>query len=717
MFRCVGQEFKKLRSQRGFQLLFLLFLLILAVLTVTGIDKLSNQREYSRSTAAYQGIDYEQEEKDYIKNYSVELENSIGNLEDRSHSPLVKRHPILKNSLLHQAQSLENLKGQDLNLQYDEHKGAVYLSNTVGIDVLILVFLFLTGALIFNFERRYQTNALITSIEKGGQKKAGSKLILYLLFGLFLSLLTYTLYLLGVYFKIGFGDLSRNIQSMIEFRNASMNLTVLEYLLLFLVQKTLAVFLAMGYFALIFSYFKDFRNQFLLGLLVFGLNFVAFQFIAENSFFEVFKYSSIFANQDVFGIWGQYSDVFLFSFYAQRAFYGFLLIPLLMLFFFGLSYVGLKREREDRDARARKSLLDQMKMKRLFSFESYRLLFPSMGILALLVFLFFGYQQLPEKEWEPYDYLRISYKYSLNEFQGRVTPTTLKRMEEKKAYYEGLDAKEEAIYKDFEDKKINYMERDYALSKIEEEKSRIPGFQLLSTQLEDSYEKTGASKDLFLLDEKTGQTLFGYNSYSLLVSLVFYLLLLLVVSETFIQDEELKMNTILKTTSKGHLKLLKKRVGVSYLYGLLAFAIGLGILFLDAIRLDLLPTGEALVQSFPNLLHFDLLFSFDQLWMGYLLYAVVNVFLTVNLIIYCTQKIKNRYLSYSVLFLLMVLPNILLFFARGLNFLKLNPLSNLFSVFFAFSAYSEGALLLMGGGTLLLGWGLYLLNKRAWKDS
>lgn len=713
MFRQAYYEMKKI-SSKVFFFIIIGFFFLSSSLNNFVLKKINLQNEFRHKYFDESEVERDLiREQNYVRKYRVELNSSIGNLLESTHNPLIKNNGILRGSLINQAKAYESLQAQDLNLKYQKNMGIDFIKYTHNLDLIILISISLMAFLTINIDRQYGTNKLINTIRNGSKNRARSKLIVCYFSTLIFVLFAYGSLILYAHLTEGFGDMSRNIQSLIIFRDASLNLTIGKYILIFIFQKLLTAFFYTSIVIFLMSIFKNMRLQVIAITIFLLLSFISFRFIGKYSIFDFIKYSSIFSLFDVYDIYGRYSDVYLFAGFLQRYIYSLVIEFTLIFALNSLSYSILLRENEKYINNW--SFLKRSRVaKYLFEAEAYRLFFSSFALFSLVLCIISSVKYVPKKGIENYDYLRTMYIYSLKEFEGRVDEGLLKRLEKKKQYYDDIGNQKEKVLEDFKAGKIKYTTRDVKLEQLNKEEEKVIGFEKVRNQVLSSYKAVDEAPDLYLQDEEIGEFYFGKNYYVLICSLIFYLTLILILSETLIRDESGRMNYIIKSTKMGHYRVLTYRKINYYIYSYILFIIGVGYILVAGRCLGYKLIWHSLVQSHPVLLNFGIRLTCLGLFILQAMFAFVNTYMLVNFIILINQILKNRLEIYACLILACLTSNLVLIFFPQWKILSLNPFGNIFSIFLSFSRYGfYGYLINLG---IMTGLAILLskCNKKLW---
>lgn len=652
----------------------------------------------------------------YIEGYEEELQDSIQTLKERIHNPVLQHSSFSIHSLEKQSQAYEDLSNQPMKLAYDEGAGFQLLQRTTLPDVFFMLYIFALGMLLLTGDRELGTTPLISTKPHAMRRTAIAKVLLYLLITVTLSLALWGSMLLLGGLLMGYGDMTRNIQSMLEFRNAYLNLTLSDFLLCYLFGKVLFGLWIGTLVSVLLALIKENAKQFILFFAILLGGYLAYLAIPEYSYFSILKYSSVFAFADTFDIFGNYKDVALLSYPLGRIAFTYGWILLLGCLGIFLSIRVFAKERASIQKKGKRRWVENIRFQKLPGAEAYRTWLHGRGLLLTVLLLLLALQVVKEPEKIPADYFRNNYLINYEVLKGPIIGEDLSRFEERAAYFqslqEALEETEEALALGKEDADI--LERKKLM--YEQKLEPYSAFQQIQTQVEESLKETKGLEGLELLDEDIGRYWFSLNNQRLFLSLLFYLLLVLVVSHTFSKDHAYGMTDLLKTTPGGYRKMIKTR---TLLYS--GFATGMAILWTGflihhaKISDKIFPLGS-LVQSTPQLLHFGAVIPFGLLLAGMTLYSVLSAILTVQVILFLSQKLKQSWQVYLVGGLLFLLPNIASFGRLSWIIPAYLPLSNAFTmnaVLPTLGVWGLAGYLLFVAVAIFL---MYRWNRSIWKS-
>ena len=128
----------------------------------------------------------------------------------------------------------------DLTLEYD-YSAAIYMgTNTVMVDMMILFLVILIGWQIFCRERENGIYPILQTAKRGGVAFISAKLAAYFLMLAILSFLLYAAQFLFAFSLYGIGNLDVALQSLSEYRNCVLPVSIGTYIWLFLGIKVAA---------------------------------------------------------------------------------------------------------------------------------------------------------------------------------------------------------------------------------------------------------------------------------------------------------------------------------------------------------------------------------------------------------------------------------------------------------------------------------------------
>lgn len=439
----------------------------------------------------------------------------------------------------------------------------------MGLDYasILFVFILILGAavILFSEEEENGLMRLLKTTRKGHASLAAAKWGALLLSAVFFSLLIYGGQVLTASLRLGFGDLSRALQSVPDFRDCCYPLSVGGYLIF---SVLLPMVSAIG-FASVTAFLavllkKPWLSAGTAAIFV-GVLYVFYRFLTDNAAMNVLKFANLFSLSDVSARFSAYYTVNLFGFPVS-------VLPTaitagaVLLSIGGAGCIFCFSKDLGLHNGFRFSLRRKIRIcgsVKPFVQEHYRLYIGAFGLIVLSVFLFLGYRKLSQDE--PYlseqDYLYYAYG---QEIAGEITDETGQWLQKKQQeIHEGASGwvDENADMTEQERTEARFL----AISKGREaeEKQRV----LLEIQEELMTLERARVQGIpvhYISRIQTDPVF--HESTSWLLSSLLLMLLCLVFCPMFSQDEESGMGRLVHTTKYGQDRIFFTRYLVMLLF-------------------------------------------------------------------------------------------------------------------------------------------------------
>lgn len=248
----------------------------------------------------------------YADNYAVfvsEMEARAN--EQMSFAIFAQEGSFEYNNIAKTPQDFEKLKG--LQLVVGNNTAVETVTQFQLPDYLVLFIIILMCIFLFCVEREKGLYPILRSTQKGRTPVMLSKLAVLSVLTVAITLVIYivNIFICGAY--IGFGDMQRPIQSIELFMNCSLKVSILEYMVMWVMGKAVT-FLALALlFAFIFVAIKTSSKVYAMIIGLLGAELFCYMFIDGNSIFSVFKYVNVMyliTGNNLFGI---YCNVNMFN--------------------------------------------------------------------------------------------------------------------------------------------------------------------------------------------------------------------------------------------------------------------------------------------------------------------------------------------------------------------------------------------------------------------
>lgn len=488
---------------------------------------------------------------EYLRDYPDYLARVQANAKQMSALPIFSKEDSF---------SLRNIEktGKDFPHEVATRLGNDFAVNTLFSDGIsgwsLLVFtLFLV--LQCAEERKQGLWCLIHGAPKGRGKLALRR-VLILLIGVVLG----TLILLGerlIFCAIrcgGLGDLTRNVQSAAIFRNFPWVLPIWMVILCFFLLKALGMWLvALTVFAVLQAV-----NHLPLALGTAGIvlagEYTLFRFIPDSYTIVILRYVNLFAFVDVPSVALRYLNLNFFGWPVQGFLLSIALVPPMLGSLALANFLLAEKKKPVSRQNPVLSVFDRLRVPfsrtvgkfKLLGMELHKLLWQQKGllILAALAVFSFGYLETPYTDIDLYDTELAGVSAS---FQGPITEETLRRIDEM------ID--ECAKWEPSE----GTLQRQIALSR-------------LRAKVADSLD---ARDGQWLINQAPLAALMGknINHYQRGNAAVLILVLVLMLSGIFAQEQQSKTGPLLRGTPFGRGKLWGKKLTAAFLLTVLVWAV------------------------------------------------------------------------------------------------------------------------------------------------
>ena len=503
----------------------------------------------------------------------------------------------------------------EIRPDYDQGVKAIGSDDTS----ILFVFVLVLGAavILFSEEEENGLRKLLFTTAKGRAELAAVKWGALLFFSAIFVVFLYGGEILIAGTRLGFGDITRSIQSVSDFRDCVYQIGVGGYLIMSVLLPMTA--------ALIFSSLTTFLFIFLkkpwlaagAAAIFAGGNYLFYRLLSENAALNTLKFVNLFGLSDVSARFSSYCNINFFGFPVSvlptvLAAGAFLLIAggLFSVLCFS-KRIGLN---DSSAFRFRRKIRIHGSV-RIFAQENYRLYIGAFGVLVIGILLILGYRKTERGEWllSNADYLYYTYG---EEIAGEITDETdvwiIKKQEELSLEASGGIA---------EDAELTDEERMEALfaaqikSREIEEKQRV----LMRIQEEVLLLETARSKGIpvhYISKIQTDPIYNNGNAY-LFSALLVFLILCFTICPMFSQDEESGMERLVRTVKFGRNRIFFTRYLVILLFYTGAFLLFFFPYVINVLKTYRMTDWEAPLQSVIRYVHTEgnmTLRGFSVLW-------------------------------------------------------------------------------------------------------
>lgn len=414
------------------------------------LKKLQNQlRTAEDKDSIFSGIMLLQNLKNQLV-YIDSYDSFIGEMQSRadeqkSFSIFAKKGSFSYNNLERTPKDFEHLKGIELKIG---NNTAVEISTTFALtDLFVFALVFLMCIFLFTVERDKGLYGLIRSTEKGRLNVIAAKL--GVLFGLTILIgCTYYVFdflISGIIY--GFGDLNRNIQSISAFKNCALNLTIRQYLILWLGGKLLTLLALAALLSVIFVLIRNTGVIFIISAVGLVGEYVLSVAINSAANFNHLKYINFFYLLNGNNIFGNYLNLDFFSQPVNLHWVFVITTAVLLLissFICGTAFVKQNQSvRNSRVLSALSKLITQFSRIRgsvsVLSGECYKHYRTSLVAIVLLALVIIGFNNLNKDIDIVYQSAEESaYSEYMNTLSGELDSEKEKFIKNEQEYFDGL---------------------------------------------------------------------------------------------------------------------------------------------------------------------------------------------------------------------------------------------------------------------------------------
>lgn len=445
-------------------------------------------------------------------------------------------------------------------------------------DFFVIAVVLLICIYLFGYERDKGLYSLIRCTKYGRLKTIISKLAVLLVLSAFVSILFISANFIINTFLYGSTDLIVNVQSISEFRNCTLSVTVGQFLLLFALAKIIGIFVISSLLALVFICFSSSAAMYLTGLGAVGAEYLLYTLIGQNSLLNLLKYINIFYILDGGEFFGSYLNLNIFS-------NAFTSVPIVLAVFGTVfilctvfSCIVFCKRNQQKKANVFSKLFEKIKSRffringstSVFKGELFKFTVQNkMAVVLVLLVLFavvssFGTVRYPYSEISDADY-----KAYMEYLEGDITSEKEGYIAEQQQYFDGLRQRLDEIAVNSELSESTKQAMSKSIENILNSKG--VAFERVCEQYSRLLELKESGVNARFIDENIYSTFVSsktreWNDFALLC-----LILLIAVPYVFSVEYKNGMINLIRPTRNGKTKLFVRKIAVLLLFTLLSF--------------------------------------------------------------------------------------------------------------------------------------------------
>lgn len=615
--------------------------------------------------------------KDYLKSVEDDKDKLL------KVSIFHKKGSFSYNNIIKTAEDFQKLNSMETSAGIE--KGVTAISNYWISDLSILLIIIILSINIFLQERENEILNLLKANKKGRQPLITTKLIT--------MILSVTIITAFVYFSLiiisnklyGFGDINRSIQSISNFRECNLLISVKEYLVLFIIFKICTSIIISVIVIMIIQLNKNVTKSYIAVVTFIFLSYMFYKFIPFNSALNALKYINIFSFLSVGKLVGEYININFFTKAINLFSIYKIMLATVLPTFIGINILIFIKEKDIKGKEFNLNIFLKLKSKisrmtipsTLFFNEIYKIIIENKAYVVILIAVFISISNININEERSHDNDTIIYKNYINKLSGVLTQGKEKYLEreQQKLYSIGEQKlKNEYLLKN---NKITRDEYEKNLIKLEVLNKKVEAFDEVYNQYQYlKYIKDTKNINVHFIDKNIKEELFNLKSE---LNNGIYLSILLIIILSNIFSKEYKSGAIILIQgSKERKKLFLYKFIISYIITtilLILVYIPTYINVIDEFGIEFL---KAPIQSIEQYMNISANLTIIQFIILESILKCIGV-MCITTCIVCLSLLSKNHITTIIISTILLIPSILM---RVIG-IKLNEnisISNIFSL-------------------------------------
>lgn len=350
------------------------------------------------------------------------------------------------------------------------------------------------------------------------------------------------------------------IQSIVAFNRCVLPISIINYLLLFLLVKWIMCCLV----GLLFAYFlqktKNYIISILLLLSILLVEYFAYTILLSTGSFVILKYMNLYVCLDVHAMFSSYYNLVLFNHVFTLNDINILFIFVCLLILLSLNIHYFLTHKEIYHKKSYQRFKRKMNPHSFYFYSLYKALFSQKAIFVLLCFMMIGFQHINVESLTSSQLYEKSY---IQELKHLSTSEKEHYIEEKKIYFQNLLEQKEEIIRKTKSGEISDLEAGMMQDTIDLKLKAYPMF----VKVEQQYQETVKDNKKTLLYEEGYVRLF-LNTDDQLLLLIFVVLILMVPATVFM-DKQKSIKLVLNSTPLGKEEIRRIQWRICYITSVL----------------------------------------------------------------------------------------------------------------------------------------------------
>lgn len=602
--------------------------------------------------------------------YISDYENFIENMGQRAEHQLKfsvfgEKDSFSNKNISKTADDFYGIKG--INLAIGNDLFVVNGTTFVLTDLLVFALIFLMCIYVFTFERDRNLYTLIRTTKKGNLQLVISKLTVVILVTIVISAVYYSSNIIVSGLYSGFGDMSRNIQSIKLFMNCNLKLQIWQYLILWICSKIVTMCAISVILSLIFVCIKNTSMIFVVISLCLLVEWLLYFTIGSNTSYNQLKYINIIYFLLGNNLFGNYLNIDILSYPVNISKIYLVLIPIILIGFIVVICWTFVKQTQVSSRNSIDLLFEKIKAyfgkvtgrASLFSGECFKHYKGSMAVLALVLLAFAAYSNLNDDITVVYSSAQESaYSSYLNVLEGPFTQDKEKYLSEQQQYFDGLNEKIDSILSNSSLSSEEKEMKTAAIQSILETKGAA--FDEIIEQGDYIKEK---GKELGLTPQFINKTVYkrlvknSQREWDL-----FFLLMVVVIfisSNVFAYEHKKQMTNLIRCNRNGKFKLVITKIAVALITTVVSFVLVYLPYYINFIKTfgeGSLDSPIVFIQDFSGV---NSSISINETIFLISIVHLIFAIMTAMLVMMFSQIFKNNIISMIIASVLILFPSIL----------------------------------------------------------
>lgn len=575
-------------------------------------------------------------------------------------------------------EDFKHLNGNELAVA--PSKGVIMATQFLPTDFIAIILIMVIVIQLITKEKEQQRLGLIKTTYKGRLTLVVSKLSVVICSCFMILILLYSINFSMAIVTYGFGDVGRYIQSVAGYLGSSLGISVLQYLVLFLVAKLFVYILLALIFFTVSIIARTSVMVYISLALLFGISAILYISIPPTSFLAFFKYMNLVHFLHTYTLFSNYLNLNIGGYPFQYIYCFIIIITLLIIIFSVISTLQFCKQRHVSSSLKVTAYIQEKisalkwfrghKHTSVFRHESYKILVVNRVLLILMAFIMLQFVFYQPEQGKFVDFNDVYYKRYMLQLEGEKSPLKEEFLVEEQQRFDELnDEISMLIQSDDNTMKISelsdllapqeafYQVVEHAeyLRNLEEE-DHLKGWFLYDV----GYQKLTAGDD---------------NTKDLQLALLFMIVLIVCLAQVFTYETQTGMVHIVTPTKHGRSKAFYSKLFLSLMIGVFIYLIVYAPEFISVLKAYGTRALDAPIYSMPHMSNMKIDLSILQyLWLISII-RLVAMLLAIIVIFVISVRLPSLISVFMAVSGVLVLPLLLALLDINLfDYLLLTPL-------------------------------------------